>query len=197
MTKLNPTASAILWSTFVGDSQGRWERRVILYRPHPVGWERERLHHGASRTRVSHWSIPLSRPQAAGPWQVVVAELDPTGANLLFSTHIGSGGLDTANPAGLAVDSAGNIYLAGNNAGPGLITTPGAFQTDRQQQRAAATTALSPRSAHRPDSRISHRLDKSNPSRRNPSSPYMAQIWPAEQLRRRPYRCRRRSMATR
>jgi len=54
---------------------------------------------------------------------VVVAELDPTGANLLFSTYIGSGGLGTSSPAGLAVDSAGDIYLAGNNLGPGLITT--------------------------------------------------------------------------
>jgi uncharacterized protein (TIGR03437 family) len=62
--------------------------------------------------------------------QVVVAELDPTGANLLFSTTIGSNGLHTANPAGLVVDSAANIYLAGNHAGPGLITTPGAFQTN-------------------------------------------------------------------
>jgi uncharacterized protein (TIGR03437 family) len=61
--------------------------------------------------------------------QVLVAKIDPTGANLLFSTYIGSGGKDTANPAGLAVDSAGDIYLAGNNAGPDLITTPGAFQT--------------------------------------------------------------------
>ena len=61
--------------------------------------------------------------------QVLVAELDPTGANLLFSTRIGSGGLDTSNPAGLAVDSAGDIYLAGNTIGPDLITTPGAFQT--------------------------------------------------------------------
>jgi hypothetical protein len=48
--------------------------------------------------------------------QVLVAKLDPTGANLLFSTYIGSGGLDSANPAGLAVDSAGDIYLAGNKA---------------------------------------------------------------------------------
>ena len=61
--------------------------------------------------------------------QVVVAELDPTGAKLLFSTTIGSGGLDTAEPAGLAVDAAGDIYLAGNTVGPDLITTPGAFQT--------------------------------------------------------------------
>jgi uncharacterized protein (TIGR03437 family) len=61
--------------------------------------------------------------------QVLVAELDPAGANLLFSTTIGSHGLNTAAPAGLAVDAAGNIYLAGNTDGPDLITTKGAFQT--------------------------------------------------------------------
>src|ERR1039458_663017 len=61
--------------------------------------------------------------------EVAIAELDPTGAKLLFSTRIGSRGLNTGNPAGLAVDAAGNIYLAGNTDGPDLITTPGAFQT--------------------------------------------------------------------
>ncbi len=60
---------------------------------------------------------------------MAVAELDAAGANLLFFTRIGSGGRQTSNPAGLAVDSAGAVYLAGNHIGPGLITTPGAFQT--------------------------------------------------------------------
>ena len=70
-----------------------------------------------------------SRPANIRNRWVVVAELDSTGANLLSSTRIGSGGLETSNPAGLAVDSAGDIYLAGNTIGPGLITTPSAFQT--------------------------------------------------------------------
>ncbi len=72
---------------------------------------------------------PVEPAATGGDRQVLVAELDPTGANLLFSTIIGSDGLDTENPAGLAVDSAGDIYLAGNTIGPDLITTPGAFQT--------------------------------------------------------------------
>jgi len=59
----------------------------------------------------------------------LVAELDPTGSHLLFSTTIGSHGLNTASPAGLAVDTSGDIFLAGNNDGPDLFTTPGAFQT--------------------------------------------------------------------
>jgi uncharacterized protein (TIGR03437 family) len=71
---------------------------------------------------------PVQTAGNGGDLQVLVAKLDPTGANLLFSTYIGSGGLDSANPAGLAVDAAGDIYLAGNTSGPHLITTPGAFQ---------------------------------------------------------------------
>jgi uncharacterized protein (TIGR03437 family) len=76
--------------------------------------------------------FPLVNPVEAAPTlgslEVLVAELDPTGSKLLFSTPIGSNGLHTAAPAGLAVDTAGNIYLAGNHIGQGLITTPGAFE---------------------------------------------------------------------
>ena len=50
VTKLNPSGSAILWSTFVGDAKSDGSDAVILYGPHPVGWEGERLYHGASRT---------------------------------------------------------------------------------------------------------------------------------------------------
>jgi len=59
----------------------------------------------------------------------VVAELDPTGANLLFATGVGSGWLDGMTTGGLAIDASGNLYVAGNNIGRDLITTPGAFET--------------------------------------------------------------------
>jgi uncharacterized protein (TIGR03437 family) len=72
---------------------------------------------------------PVELAGNGGDMQVLVAKLDPTGANLLFSTFIGSGGLAESSPAGLGVDAAGDIYLAGNNLGTALITTPGAFQT--------------------------------------------------------------------
>jgi len=72
---------------------------------------------------------PVEPTATGGDMQVLVAELDPLGTKLLFSTTIGSNGLNTTEPAGLAVDAYGDIYLAGNNAGPNLITTPGAFQT--------------------------------------------------------------------
>jgi len=50
-----------------------------------------------------------------------VVKLDPTAQNILFTTTIG-GSVES-----LTVDAAGNIYVAGA-AGPGLATTPGAYQ---------------------------------------------------------------------
>jgi uncharacterized protein (TIGR03437 family) len=128
VTKLNPSGSAIVWSTFVGGAKGDGSDALFFTGPIQLDGQGNVYIIGQPNP-----GFPLVNPvQTAGnggQLQVLVAKLDPTGANLLFSTFIGSGGLDGANPAGLAVDSAGDIYLAGNTSGPHLITTPGAFQT--------------------------------------------------------------------
>jgi hypothetical protein len=55
-----------------------------------------------------------------------VAELNPTGTALIYSTYLGGSGSDVGN--GIAVDSSGNAYVAGQTSG-GFPTTAGAFQT--------------------------------------------------------------------
>jgi uncharacterized protein (TIGR03437 family) len=127
VTKLNPSGSSIVWSTYVGGS--RQDGGDDLYFTGPIQLD------GKGNIYIMGQAgpaFPLVNPVEpavnGGSLEVVVAELDPTGSNLLFSTRIGSGGLETSEPSGLAVDSAGDIYLAGNTIGPGLITTPGAFQ---------------------------------------------------------------------
>jgi uncharacterized protein (TIGR03437 family) len=128
VTKLNPTGTAIVWSTFVGDSKGDGSDAFFFTGPIQLDGNGNVYIMGQPNP-----GFPLVNPVETagngGDLQVLVAELDPTGANLLFSTYIGSGGLAESSPAGLAVDAAGDIYLAGNNIGQSLITTPGAFQT--------------------------------------------------------------------
>jgi hypothetical protein len=57
---------------------------------------------------------------------VSVTKLSAAGA-LVYSTFLG-GGLDDV-PAGIAVDSSGNAYVAGHTASPDFPTTAGAFDT--------------------------------------------------------------------
>jgi uncharacterized protein (TIGR03437 family) len=131
VTKLNPSASAILWSTFVGDTKSDASDALFFTGPIQLDGNGNVYIIGQNSGGSGFPMVnPVESTPTSGSQQVLVAELDPTGGNLLFSTTIGSNnGLNTTNPAGLAVDSLGNIYVAGNTDGPDLITTPGAFQT--------------------------------------------------------------------
>jgi uncharacterized protein (TIGR03437 family) len=128
VTKLNPSLTSVVWSTYIGGS--RQDGGDDLYFTGPVQLDgKENVY----ITGVAGTRFPLLNPvEPAGsggdPGQMVI-ELDPTGSNLLFSTDIGSGRLNSMAAGGLAVNSAGVIYVAGNNIGADLITTPGAFET--------------------------------------------------------------------
>jgi len=129
VTKLNPLGTAILWSTYVGG--GKADGSDTLFFTGPIQLDGKGNVYIMGQAGPGFPLVnPVEPPVTPGYMEVTIAELDPAGANLLFSTRIGaSGGVGNTNPAGMAVDSSGNIYLAGNIAGPGLITTPGAFQT--------------------------------------------------------------------
>jgi uncharacterized protein (TIGR03437 family) len=130
VTKLNPYGTSILWSTYVGGS--RSDGNDALFFTGPIQLDGKGNIYIMGQAGPGYPLLnPVEPVVSSGAMQVLVAELDPTGSNLLFATRIGSGAVATATsyPAGLAVDSAGDIYLAGNTISPGLITTPGAFQT--------------------------------------------------------------------
>lgn len=63
--------------------------------------------------------------QLAGTQNTFLTRLDPTG-NILMSTYLGGSGTDA--PAAIALDGAGNIYLAGSTSSLDFPTTPGTFQ---------------------------------------------------------------------
>jgi uncharacterized protein (TIGR03437 family) len=127
VTKLNPTGTSIVWSTFVGGAKSDGSDALFFTGPVQVDGNGDVYIMGQGGPGFQLVD-PVEPTPDGGSQQVVVAELDPTGSKLLFSTYIGSNGLHTAGPAGLAIDSAGDIYLAGNHIGTGLITTSGAFQ---------------------------------------------------------------------
>ena len=80
----------------------------------------------------------------AGGADAFVAEMNPAGTALTFSTYLGGSGDDRG--FGLALDSAQNpnIYVTGETSSQIFLTTSGAFQTTLNGTSNAFVTKLSP-----------------------------------------------------
>jgi hypothetical protein len=69
-----------------------------------------------------------------------VAKFNPTGSVLVFSTYLG--GTDDEQQGGIALDSIGNVYVAGFTRSPDFPTTLGAFQTALNSEHGAYIAKL-------------------------------------------------------
>jgi hypothetical protein len=112
LAKLNAAGTAFVWSTYLGGSARDAAGGIVLDGDGNL-WV-------AGETASNNF--PTQDPiQPQGPG-IFVLKFSPTGA-LTFSTPLGSGG-----GYGVAIDAAGDIYVAGG-AGTGFAATPGAYQT--------------------------------------------------------------------
>ena len=114
--KLNATGSALVYSTYLGPVAGTGIAIDSAGNAFIVG------------------QATGNYPTTPGAFQTVfgggsdafVTKLNSTGTALIYSTFLGGSGLDSADD--IAIDSAGNAYVAGN-AQAGFPVTAGAFQT--------------------------------------------------------------------
>ena len=74
----------------------------------------------------------------AGRAFAVVAQLNPAGSSLAYSTYLGPTGTRTA----IAIDPGGNAYVSGRVTSSSYPTTPGAFQTTIQGGSMAFVTKV-------------------------------------------------------
>ena len=122
VTKLNATGSALAYSTFLGGAAVDNGERVDGRQ-----W----------RQRVRRWASTSSTdfPTTAGAFDTTangafdgtLTKLNAAGSALVYSTYLG--GNDFDGGAGLAVDGAGNAYVAGSTPSANFPTTPGAYDT--------------------------------------------------------------------
>src|SRR5439155_646519 len=118
VTKLNPTGSALVYSTYLGGSDLESGTGIAVDAT------------GSAYVTGQTWSTNF--PTTAGAFQTTyggnvdgfVTKLDAAGSALVYSTYLGSSGGDTN--IGIAVDTAGNAYVSGSTDSTSFPTTGGA-----------------------------------------------------------------------
>ncbi|TMG76740.1 MAG: hypothetical protein E6H75_07765, partial [Betaproteobacteria bacterium] len=135
VTKLDPTGSALVYSTFLGGSAIDDGRGITV--------------DALGNAYVTGSAGSTDFPTTPGAFQTIsggngdafVTKLNPTGTALVYSTYLG--GLFSNAGSGIAVDADGNAYVTGTT-GSGFPTTPGAFQTISGGSGDAFVTKLDP-----------------------------------------------------
>jgi hypothetical protein len=121
ITKLNAAGSALLYSSFVGGTAVEYPSRVA------VDAARNVFVMGQTSSTDFPTTPGAFDTTANGAFDVFVTKLNSTGSALIYSTFLG--GTDFDSGGGLAIDTAGNAYVAGGTGSFDFPTTPGAFDT--------------------------------------------------------------------
>jgi hypothetical protein len=122
VTKLNPTGSALLYSTFLGGPSDINDALGIAV--DAAGSAYVTGETGAADFPVTPGAFRTIRN---GAYDAYVTKLNPAGSALVYSTFIGGSAVDFG--VRIAVDASNNAYVLGNTASPDFPTTPGAFNT--------------------------------------------------------------------
>jgi hypothetical protein len=121
VTKLNPTGTAQVYSTFLGGSN---EDQVTGLRVDAAGAVYVTGFTASSNFPTTSGVI---RTLYGGATDAFVAKVNAAGTALVYSTYLGGSNTDRA--FGLDVDSSGNAYVTGQTASSSFPTTGGAYQT--------------------------------------------------------------------
>jgi hypothetical protein len=122
VAKLNPTGTALVYSTYLGGSYGESANAIAV---DAAGDAYVAGQTASTDFPVTPGAFQTTNHATGGP-TAFVAKLNPTGAALVYSTYLGGNVFDSANA--IAVDAAGSAYVAGQTVSTDFPVTPGAFQ---------------------------------------------------------------------
>ena len=121
LTKLNSSGTALLYSTFLGGTDGEEGRGIAV--------------DGSGNAHLTGYTYSSSFPTTSGAYDTsfngltdaFVTKLNSSGSALLYSTFLGGPDYDFGR--GIAVDGSGNAYVIGGTASSDFPTTSGAYDT--------------------------------------------------------------------
>ena len=134
LSVLNPQGSGLLYSTYIGGSNGDTVFGVAA-----AVENGQTFAYVAGATSSSNFPTTANAPQrtyVSSTFEGFLSKLNvfPTNAtNLVFSTYVGGTGNSSAGDGdevfGVTTDGAGNAYAAGHTSSSDLPVTPGVFQS--------------------------------------------------------------------
>lgn len=121
VAKVHPSGTSLIYATFLGGKAIDYGGGIAV--------DSQGNAYVAGYTSSS--DFPVSRPyqaSRAGAFDGFVAKLDPSGSELVYSTYLGSQGLDFPGP--ITVDESGSVYVTGFTDSGDFPTTDGAIQEE-------------------------------------------------------------------
>ncbi|MFN0102363.1 MAG: SBBP repeat-containing protein [Bryobacteraceae bacterium] len=125
VSKLNPSGSALVYSTYLGGNRNENAQAGIP----SIAVDATGGAYIAGGTASSNFPVTngaLQTTYGGGPADAFIAKLDPLGSTLVYSTFLGGASSEAATA--IAVDAAGNAYIAGTAGSAGFPRAPGALQ---------------------------------------------------------------------
>jgi hypothetical protein len=121
VTELNPSGSAVVYTTYIGGNGYDQANGIAI--------------DGSGDAYVTGSTTSSNFPTAGTPYQAsllgaanaFVAELNPTGSQLVYSTYLGGSSYDQSN--GIAIDGAGDAYVTGYTDSSNFPTAGSPFQS--------------------------------------------------------------------
>jgi hypothetical protein len=135
VTKLDPAGAALVYSTLIGGSVSDFGHHIVV--------DSARQAHVMGMTNGGFPTTPGAYDTSGnGQTDVFLTKLSAAGAALLYSTLLGGENRDQGR--GLAVDQAGNAYIAGETSSSGYPTTANAYDSSPNGGLDAFVTKLNP-----------------------------------------------------
>jgi hypothetical protein len=135
VTKLNSTGSALMYSTYIGGSNGDRGNAIAI-----DGFGNAYITGRTTSTDYDTTPGAFQTTYGGGAYDVFVTKLNSVGTALLYSTYIGGNNDDRGNA--IAIDGSGNAYIVGETSSNDYDTTAGAFQTTRAGGKDVFVTKL-------------------------------------------------------
>ena len=143
VTKLNPTGTALVYSTFLGGGNFEWGRDIEIDaagNAYVAGQTQSSDFPTTGGAFDPSFNVDSCPRCGIDQYDAFVTKLNPAGSGLVYSTFLG--GFDIDDALGIALDSSGAAYVGGETGSSNFPTTPGAFDTSRNGAYDAFITKL-------------------------------------------------------